>query len=55
MPKGVPNESRVSWMNSYQKPRAAALERLDEVSSGDRGAITGKDNASTCSIAHRSR
>ena len=26
-------------MNSYQRPRAADLERLDEVSSGDRGQL----------------
>ena len=39
MPKGVPKEFRASWMNSYQRPRAAALERLDEVSSGNRGQL----------------
>ena len=55
MPKGAPKEKRASWTNSYQRPRTAALEHLDKVSSGDRGAITGKDNASTCSIARHSR
>ena len=39
MPKGVPKESRASWTNSYKKPRAAALESSDEVSSGDRGQL----------------
>ena len=39
MPKGVPKESRASWTNSYRKLRAAALEHLDEVSSGNRGQL----------------
>ena len=39
MPKGALKESRASWTNSYQRPRAVALERLDEVSLGDRGQL----------------
>ena len=35
----MPKEFRASWMNSYQRPRAADLERLDEVSSGNRGQL----------------
>ena len=37
MPKSMPKEFRASWTNSYQRPRAVDLERLDEVSLGDRG------------------
>ena len=33
------NKFRASWTNSYQRPRAADLERLDKVSSGDRGQL----------------
>ena len=42
MSKSVPKEFRASWTNSYQRPRAADLEHLDEVSSGDRGQIQEK-------------
>ena len=38
-PKGTPKKFRASWINSYQKPRAAGLEHLDKVSSGDREQI----------------
>ena len=36
MPKSVPKKFRSSWKKSYRRPRAAGLEHLDEVSSGDR-------------------
>ena len=39
MPKGMPKKFRASWTNSYQRPRAAGLERLDEVSLGNRGQL----------------
>ena len=39
MPKGALKEFRTSWTNIYQRPRAAALERLDKVSSGNRGQL----------------
>ena len=39
MPKGALKEFRASWTNSYQRLRAAALERLDEVSLGNRGQL----------------
>ena len=39
MPKSALKKFRASWMNSYQRPRAADLEHLDEVSSGNREQI----------------
>ena len=39
MPKGAPKEFRASWMNSYQRLRAADLEHLDEVSWGNSGQL----------------
>ena len=39
MPKSALKKFRASWTNSYQRPRAADLEHLDEVSSGDRGQL----------------
>ena len=39
MPKGSMKEFRASWTNIYQRPRAADLEHLDKVSSGDRGQL----------------
>ena len=35
----MPKEFKASWMNNYQRPRAADLENLDEVSSGNRGQL----------------
>ena len=39
MLKSSPKKFRGSWTNSYQRPRAADLELLDKVSSGDRGQL----------------
>ena len=39
MPKGMLKEFRASWTNSYQRPIAVDLERLDEISLGDRGQL----------------